>query len=139
MYSSCYGKEGNIIPYFEPPTFLKGGVNLNYLPQELGGGGCEKLKKGVLYGAGAGLLKREGDWHISHLFFFLGLPFLHLEITLFFAKLSYAFEEKLFFSATISLWKSHSKLSKNEPENIPKIKIPVTFVKGFKRLKIDFW
>ena len=30
--------------------------------------------------------------------------------------------------------KGHSKLSKNEPENIPYL-----FVKGFKRLKIDFW
>ena len=31
------------------------------------------------------------------------LPFLHLEITLPFAKLRHAFEEKLFFSATIIL------------------------------------
>ena len=29
---------------------------------------------------------------------FQGFSFLHLEITLLFAKLSYAFEEKLFFS-----------------------------------------
>ena len=34
---------------------------------------------------------------------FQGLSFLHLEITLPFAKLCYAFEEKLFFSATIIL------------------------------------
>ena len=33
--------------------------------------------------------------------FFQGLSFLHSEITLPFAKLCYAFEEKLFFSATI--------------------------------------
>ena len=32
-----------------------------------------------------------------------GLSFLHLEIILLFAKLSYAFEEKKFFSATIIL------------------------------------
>ena len=38
--------------------------------------------------------------------FFQGLSFLHLEITLTFAKLCYAFEEKLFFSATIILGKS---------------------------------
>ena len=31
--------------------------------------------------------------------------YLHLEITLPFAKLRYAFEEKLFFSSTIILWK----------------------------------
>ena len=35
--------------------------------------------------------------------FFQDLSFLHLEITLLFAKLCYAFEEKLFFSATIIL------------------------------------
>ena len=51
---------------------------------------------------------------------FQGLSFLHLEITLPFAKLCYAIEEKLFFSVTIILRKKgHSKLSKNEPENIP--------------------
>ena len=38
--------------------------------------------------------------------FFQGLSFLNLEITLTFAKLCYAFEEKLFFSATIILGKS---------------------------------
>ena len=35
--------------------------------------------------------------------FFQGLSFLHLEITLPLAKLCYASEEKLFFSATIIL------------------------------------
>ena len=35
--------------------------------------------------------------------------------------------------------KSHSKLSKNEPKNIPfKLRFISLFVKGFKRLKIDF-
>ena len=45
-------------------------------------------------------LKREGagTFPIS---FFQGLLFLHLEITLLFAKLCYAFEGKLFFSITI--------------------------------------
>ena len=33
--------------------------------------------------------------------------------------LCYAFEEKLFYTATIILLKSHSKLSKNKPKNIP--------------------
>ena len=41
--------------------------------------------------------------------FFQGLSFLHLEITLPFVKLCYAFAEKL----------GHSKLSKKGPENIP--------------------
>ena len=35
--------------------------------------------------------------------FFQGLLFLHLEITLPFAKLCYAFEEKILFSGTITL------------------------------------
>ena len=38
--------------------------------------------------------------------FFQGLSFLHSKITLPFAKLCYAFEEKLLFFATIILWKS---------------------------------
>ena len=46
------------------------------------------------------------------IYFFQGLSFLHLEITLTFAKLCYACEEKYCF-------KGHSKLSKNELENIP--------------------
>ena len=46
--------------------------------------------------------ERAGTFPIQ---FFEGLSFLHLEITLLFAKLCYAFEEKLFFSATIILWK----------------------------------
>ena len=37
--------------------------------------------------------------------FFQGLPFLNPEITLPFAKLRYAFEEKLLFPAAIILWK----------------------------------
>ena len=55
----------------------------------------------------------------------VGVTFLHLEITLLFAKLCFAFEEKLLlFSFYINnfMKKSYSKLSKNEPENIPQIK-----------------
>ena len=49
-----------------------------------------------------------------------------------FAELRYAFEAKLFFSATIILWKkkNHSKLSKNRPENIPPIKKTRSICKG---------
>ena len=35
--------------------------------------------------------------------------------------------------------KSHSKLSRNEPENIQWIKITWYMCKGFKQLKIEFW
>ena len=53
------------------------------------------------------------------IYFFLGLSFLHLEITLPLAKLCLAFEEKLFFCYHNFMKKGHSKLSKNESENIP--------------------
>ena len=54
------------------------------------------------------------------IWFFQDLSFLYLEITLPFAKLCYAFEEKKIFFCHYDFWKkSHSKLSKNEPENIP--------------------
>ena len=52
--------------------------------------------------------------------FFQGLSFLYLEITLPFAKLCHAFEEKIFFFSHHNfMQKIHSKLSKNEPKNIP--------------------
>ena len=43
--------------------------------------------KGVWGGGG-------GSWHFFYLILFQGLSFLHLQITLLFAKLCYAFEEK---------------------------------------------
>ena len=45
----------------------------------------------------------KGGTGIFSNLFFQSLSFLHLEITLLFAILCYAFEEKLFFSATIIL------------------------------------
>ena len=63
-------------------------------------------------------------YHLYHLFYIVRIPpssIFTLEITLPFAKLCYAFEEIPFFSAAIILGKKgHSKLSKNEPENIPR-------------------
>ena len=52
-----------------PPPFLKEReeVNFNYLPWE--GRLWKIFKRGWKYGAGAGLLKRRGGWHFSHLFF----------------------------------------------------------------------
>ena len=55
--------------------------------------------------------------------FFKVYHFLHLEVTLPIAKLCYAFEEKKNFSNHNFKKKGHSNLSKNEPENIPEIKI----------------
>ena len=66
------------------------------------GAGIPRIKKGGQnYGAGTCLLK-GGTWHFSYLIS-RGLSFLHLKITLPFAKLCHAFEEKVFFSATIIL------------------------------------
>ena len=60
---------------------------------------------GWKYGAGAGLLKRDGGGGAGTfpIEFFQGLSFLHSENNLTFAKVCYAFTEKLFFSATITL------------------------------------
>ena len=52
------------------------------------------------------------------LFNFMIFTFRNYFTTSPFAKLCYAFEEKIFF-----LKKGQSKLSKNKPENIPLIKI----------------
>ena len=79
-----------------------------------GGGGLKNYKKGVEVWC-AGLLKRGGGADTFPISFFRGLSSLHLEITLPFAKLCYAF---LFFSVTIIL--CH------------------LFVKKFKRLKLIF-
>ena len=53
------------------------------------------------------------------IWFFQGLSFLYLEITLPFAKLCYVFEEFFVFCHNNFMKKSHSKSSKNESENIP--------------------
>ena len=75
-------------------SFFKGGGGLNfeYLPQKRRG--IWKIKKwgGNMVQGQVFLKGRDGG---------AGTLFLHLEITLPFAKLCYAFEEKLFFSATI--------------------------------------
>ena len=65
-------------------------------------GGIWKIRKGVWnYGVGEG----AGKGLAFPCLICKGLSFLYLEITLLFAKLYYSFEEKLFFSATIILWK----------------------------------
>ena len=62
-------------------------------------------------------LKGGGGAGTFPIYFFQGLPFLHLEIILSFAKLCYAFEEKKIFCYHHFMKKSHSTLSKNEPED----------------------
>ena len=64
---------------------------------KLGAGGTWKIKRRRKNGVGAGLLKRGREAGTFPIQFFQGLSFLHLEITLPFAKLCYVFEEKSFF------------------------------------------
>ena len=90
------------------PLFLKEGGDKFWLtlPKQ-GEGGSQKLKKGDgSMVQGKVFLKGRGGgrWHFSYLIFSKFIIFT-LEITLSFAKLCYAFEEKLFFSATLILRK----------------------------------
>ena len=80
-----------------PPSPLKGGggVNFKYHPRR--GGLWKILKREWKYSAGAGLLKRGRGAGTFRFLFFQGLSFLHLEITLSFAKLCYVLEEKKIF------------------------------------------
>ena len=76
----------------------KGGweVNFDCLSWKVEGGDFEKLKEG-----GGGMVQEQvflkEDLPLHHTSRFQSLSILHLEITLPFAKLCYAFEEKNFF------------------------------------------
>ena len=70
-----------------------------------GGGDSEFKKGGGSMVQGQVFLKREGGSGTFPILIFQGLSFLNLEITLPLAKLLYAFEEKIFFSATKILQK----------------------------------
>ena len=68
----------------------------------------------------AGPFKKRGRTDTFPNYFLKSLSFLHLQITLPFAKLCYAFEKKyIFFCHHNFMKKGHSMLSKNEPENTP--------------------
>ena len=77
------------------PFFKRGRVNFKYLSRR--GEFRNIQKRRWKYGAVALFL--------FNFEFFQGLSFLHLAISSLFAILYYAFEEKLFFSSTIILWK----------------------------------
>ena len=83
------------------PLFLKGGEEILITSPDKGGGEeSEKLKKmgGSMVQGKVFLKVGAGTFPIQ---FFQGLSFLNLEITLSSAKLCFAFEGKLYFSATI--------------------------------------
>ena len=81
-----------------PSLFKKGRGEVNLIAFPRGGESEKSNKRGWKYGTGAGLLKKGGGLALFLFNFFK-------VITLPFAKLSYAFEQKLFFSATIILRK----------------------------------
>ena len=101
IMSQLIGAQNVMVEHGSPPSFLKvgrGEVNIDYLPWREG---SEKLKKRWKYHTWTDLLKRRG-LALFPFIFFQSLSFLHLEITLCFAKLCHAFEEKT-FSFTIIL------------------------------------
>ena len=104
-----------IVQTSPPPSFYSGEVSLDYLPRR-GEGDLKNFKKGWKYGAGAGLLKRGGGWHLSYLIFsrFIIFTFWNYFIL---CKIVVC-KKNYFFLSNSLMKKGHSKLSKNEPENI---------------------
>ena len=107
-----------------------GGVNFDYLPQR---GGSEKLKKGGGSIVQGQVFLKEGGWHCSYLmlsrfiiftftnYFTLYKIVMHLQVILIICII---LKLLLFFSCHHNfIKKGNSKLSKNEPESIPEIKI----------------
>ena len=109
---------------YPPPLLPPGGRKSKFwLPLPRGGrGDLKNLKRGGSMVQGQVFLKGErvgggGDGHLRFIIFTFRNYFA-------LCKVVSCIWRKLFFSATIILWqKGHSKLSKNEPENIPLIKI----------------
>ena len=98
-----------------PPLFKEGGVNFSYLPQH---GGLWKIKKaGGSMVQGQVFLKGEGRlfpiWFFSSFIIFTFRNYFTLcKIAL------HNWRKKTFFCHHNFVQKSHSKLSKNEPEKI---------------------
>ena len=77
---------------------------------------------------------KGGGWHFSYLIFSRLIIF---KFRNYFILCNIALCVMLYHNF---IKKSHSKLFKNEPKNIPyKLRFISLFVKKFKRLKIDFW
>ena len=93
-----------------------GGSNFWLPPPE--GGIWKILKRGWKYGAGAGLLKR-GCLHFSYLIFSRFIIFIFRNYFTFCKIVLCIWRKIIFFCNHNFMKKGHSKLSKNEPENIP--------------------
>ena len=83
------------------------------------GGGDLKKKRGWKYGAGAGLLEGgRGDWHFSYLIFSRFIIFKFRNYFTLCKIVLRIWRKIIFFCHHNFMKKVHSKLSKNEPENI---------------------
>ena len=100
-----------------PLLFLKEGVNFDSIPSR--GEGSQKLKRGWKYGAGAGLLKGGWGWHFSYWVFPRFIIFTFRNYFTLCKILSYIWGKIIFFCHHNFRKKGHSKVSRNEPENIP--------------------
>ena len=107
----------------DPPLFKGGEVNFKYLCRR---GGIWKIKKREWkYGAGASLLKR-GSWHFSYLIFSRFIIFAIRNYFTLCKIVLYIWRRMIFFCHHNFMKKGHSKLSKNEPEDIPyKLREPI--------------
>ena len=117
------------IPPPPPPNFKAGGgVNFDYLPRRRGE--SEKLEKGsgsmvqgqvllkvCVWGGGC------GGWHFLSLIFSRFIIFTYRNYITLCKIVLCIWRETIFFCHHTFMKNSHSKLSKNEPENIPSIKI----------------
>ena len=97
------------------PLFLKEAKKINYLPQR--GRDLKNQKLGGSMVQGQIILKR-GSWHFSYLIF---LRFIIFTFRNYFTlcKIVLCIWRRIIFCYHNFMKKSHSKLSKNEPENIP--------------------
>ena len=120
----------NIVRIPPPPPNFKaaGGVNFDYLPRRRGE--SEKLEKGSgSMVQGQVLLKvcvwaeRCGGWHFLSLIFSRFIIFTYRNYITLCKIVLCIWRETIFFCHHNFMKKGHSKLSKNEPENIPSIKI----------------
>ena len=101
-----------------PPLF-KGRQLILITSPPLGGEGLWKiLKRGWKYGAGAGLLKR-GGWNFSYLIFSRFIIFTFRNYFTLCKIVLCIWRKIIFFCHHNFMNKGYSKLSKNEPENIP--------------------
>ena len=106
----------------QTPLFKGGEVSFDYLPCR--SGKIWKIKKrGWKNHAGAGFLKRGGGWHFSCLIFSKFIIFTFRNYFNLCKIVLCIWRKIIFFCHHNFMKKGHSKLSKNEPENIPSIKI----------------